>query len=117
MDVSSIPWDKPLGVVFAIALLAIFLDLTYRKIPRGFTRVRQELRRQTASLVAKQTDHSEQIKSLMISIERLDTAIAALLEREEEEDESRGQRRPRLNKKSTGPAGSTAKRGKGRPAR
>lgn len=104
MDVGNIPWDRPLGVVFAIALLAIFLDLTYRKIPRGFTRLRTELRRQTASLSHKGDEGEKLLHTVVTSIDRLDVAIAALLERLDEQEQNRGQRRPRRRKKSTGPA-------------
>jgi hypothetical protein len=105
MDVAAIPWDRPLGVVFAIALLVIFIDLTYRKIPRGFTRIRAELRQQTQSLMNdKKADH-ENLQAVLTAIERLDTAIAALLEMQQERAENRGRRRPRSSKKSTGPAG------------
>lgn len=104
MDVGNIPWDKPLSVVLAIALLGIIIDIAYRKIPRGFAKLRVEIRHQTERLTTKSDDDKELLQSIATSIERLDTAIAALLERFEETDKDRGRRRPRSKKKSTGPA-------------
>lgn len=104
MDPSALPWEKGIAAVFATALLIIFIDVAYRKLPRGFSKIRMELRHQTIRLSRGQKSDRVLLQTLLTSIERLDTAIASLLERQDRVEERRGQRRPRRRKKSTGPA-------------
>lgn len=104
MEPSSLPWDKGISAVFGTALLLIFLDFTYRKFPRGMGSVRKELKTQTAALTDNHKIDQATLQALVVSIERLDTAVATLLQRQKKLAKARGQRRPR-RKKSTGPAG------------
>lgn len=105
MDPQSLPWEKGIAAVFATALLVIFIDVAYRKLPRGFSKIRLELRHQTIRLSRGQKSDRVLLQTLLTHIERLDTAIASLLEYQELVEQRRGQRRPRSKKKSTGPAG------------
>lgn len=100
MDWNQIPWDKGLGVAFALVLLKILFDAVYKKIPRGFRSVKNEVRQQTQVFLKQHSEAIDVIKAQGETIARLEDAIETLigahqeLQRQAESMRNRRKKRP-----------------------
>lgn len=79
MNWESIPWDKGVGLIFALVLLKMLFDAVYKKIPRGFRSVRNEVRQQTAVFLKQHSEAIDVIKQQGETIARLEDAIETLI--------------------------------------
>ena len=106
MDPSTLPWEKGIAAVFATALLIIFIDLTYRKIPTGMRRLRRELRLQTKLLAQKHDEGMAKLNAQAVSMALVHKDVVELIAAISDNTPTRGRRLPRRKNKSNGPAGS-----------
>lgn len=79
MDPNSLPWEKGIGVVLAVALLGIVLDMVYRILPRGFRTVRRAIEKQTHVLTLRHQEAVERLDGLEAAVKHLETSNAELV--------------------------------------
>lgn len=79
MNPESLPWEKGIGVVLAMALLGIILDMVYRILPRGFRLVRRAIDKQTLVITDKHEEAIERVNGLEAAVKHLETVNADAL--------------------------------------
>lgn len=104
MDAFKEYMGQGVAFVFACAMLKILFDAVYKKIPRGFRRLRNEVRHQTALLLSKHDEAMAMLKAQATAQQAVHKDIAALVLATNKQ-QGRGSRSSRGKNKPPGRAG------------